>query len=78
LIDPYAVVLTSNLVEMGGLISLLSEEGSTYVLLCMITGSLLNLRTKQEGGVQHNGTLFDAHIYVIIAYTYTMTNALIL
>jgi hypothetical protein len=44
-----------NLVEMGGLIALLSKESCQWQLLRMVTGTLPNVRSKAESGVQHNG-----------------------
>jgi hypothetical protein len=62
-VDLFAAVLTTNIAEMGGLVSLFSLEGSKWLLLRLITGSLPNVQTKQEGGVQHNGMCNQTYLY---------------
>jgi hypothetical protein len=52
----YAVMLTTNVQEMGELINLLGDVCSTWQLLCVISASIPNICTKTAGGVQHNGT----------------------
>ena len=60
----YAIVLTTNVQEMGELVSLLGDVHSTWQLLHVISTSIPNICTKTTGGVQHNGTPS--------AYTYTL------
>ena len=55
-IECYAVVLMTNVQEMGELINLLGDVHSTWQLLCVISASIPNIHTKTTGGVQHNGT----------------------
>jgi len=54
--------MTTNMLEMGSLISLLTNESSPWQLLWLISGSIPNIHSKSPGGVQHNGTFHHVHI----------------
>jgi hypothetical protein len=63
-IECYAIVLMTNVQEMGELVNLLGDVCSTWQLLHIISASIPNICTKTTGGVQHNGTP-SAYMYAL-------------
>ena len=60
----YAVILTTNVVEMGELITLLASNTS-WQLLHIISASMPNVHSKTSGGVQHNGMNSTTYMYTL-------------